>query len=156
MFQNFAPNQLRRFRSFRFNANVLNLTDEQLHARYRFGRELINFVLDLIKEDLSRKTKRNHALRPIYQLLIALLFYASGGFLQVNGDTIGLEKSTVSRVVHNVSGLLAAKQAQFIKWPTDVAEKNETKNGFYRRRTFPGVIGCIDGTHKRNIVPCNN
>ena len=156
LFQNFAPNQQRRPRNFRFNTNVLNLTDEQLRARYRFGRASINFILDLIKEDLKRKTKRNHALRPIDQLLIALRFYASGSFLQVIGDTIGVDKSTVSRVVHNVSSLLAAKQAQFIKWPTDVAEINENKNGFYRRRQFPGVIGCIDGTHIRIIAPSNH
>jgi len=80
LFQNIAPNQHSRPRILLFNANVLNLTDEQLRARYRFGRELINFILDFIKENLSRKTKRNHALRPIDQLLLALRFYASGSF----------------------------------------------------------------------------
>ena len=157
LLQNFAPNQHRRPRSFRFNTNVLNLTDEQLRARYRFGRASINFILNLIKEDLKRKTKRNHALRPIDQLLIALRFHASGSFLQVIGETIWVDKYTVSRVVQNVSRLLAAKrQTQFIKWPTDLAEINESKNCFYRRRQFPGVIGCIDGTHIRIIAPSND
>lgn len=44
----------------------------------------------------------------------------------------------------------------FIKWPTTAAVINENKNGFYRRRRFPGIIGCIDGTQIRIIAPSNN
>ena len=153
LFQNLAAADQRRPRTYRFNASILNLTEEQFRARYRFGRASIDFILDSIEDGLKRKTKRNHALKPIDQLLIELRFYASGSFLQVIGDTIGVDKSTVSRVVYDVSRLLAAKQAQFIKWPTDVAEINENKNGFFRRRQFPGVIGCIDGTHVRILAP---
>ena len=55
-------------------------------------------------------------------MLIALRFYASGSFLQIIGDTIGVEKSTVSRVVTSVSWVLVAKQQQYIKWPKDQQE----------------------------------
>ena len=89
------------------------------------------------------------------QLLIALRFYASGNFLQVIGDTVGVDKSTVSRAVHDVSQLLSTKQNMFIKWPTTAAVINENKNVFYRRRRFPGIIGCIDGTQIRIIAPSN-
>ena len=94
----------------------------------------------------------SHALRPIDQVLIALRFYASGNFLQVIGDTVGVDKSTVSRAVHDVSQLLSAKQSMFIKWPTTAAVINENKNGFYRRRRFPGIIG----TQIRIIAPSKN
>ena len=53
------------------------------------------------------------------------VLYASGSFLQVIGDTDGADKSTVSRAVHNVSELLAAKKNHFIKWPTNPAELNQ-------------------------------
>ena len=88
------------------------------------------------------------ALPPLQQVLIALRFYASGSFLQVIGDTAGVDKSTVSRVVTNVSNALISKQSEFITWPTD-AEVAEVKNSFYRRGGFPCVIGCVDGTHIR-------
>ena len=39
-------------------------------------------------------------------MLIALQFYASGGLLQVVGDTTGVDKSTVSLVVHNANTIL--------------------------------------------------
>ena len=39
-------------------------------------------------------------------MLIALQFYASGGLLQVVGDTTGVDKSTVSLVVHTANTIL--------------------------------------------------
>ena len=150
------PVQQRRPRNYRYNANLLSYTDGELRARYRFGKESIQYITNLIETDLRRKTNRSHALRPIDQVLIALRFYASGNFLQVIGDTVGVDKSTVSRAVHDVSQLLSAKQSMFIKWPTTAAVINENKNGFYRRRRFPGIIGCIDGTQIRIIAPSKN
>ena len=150
------PVQQRRPRNYRYNANLLSYTDGELRTRYRFGKESIEYITSLIETDLRRKTNRSHALRPIDQVLIALRFYASGNFLQVIGDTVGVDKSTVSRAVHDVSQLLSAKQSMFIKWPTTAAVINENKNGFYRRRRFPGIIGCIDGTQIRIIAPTKN
>lgn len=145
--------QQRRPRSYRYNNSLLAFSDQELRARYRFGRASIEYITNLLEVDLRRKTKRGHALKPIDQVLIALRFYASGNFLQVIGDTIGVDKSTVSRAVHDVSQLLSTKQSEFIKWPTTASAINENKNGFYRRRRFPGIIGCIDGTHIRIIAP---
>jgi len=42
-----------------------------------------------------------YVLKPIDQVLIALQFYASGGLLQVVGDTTGVHKSTNSLAVHS-------------------------------------------------------
>ena len=123
------PVQQRRPRNYWFNANLLNYTDEELRARYRFGSEPIQFITNLIETDLRRKTNRSHALRPIDQVLIALRFYASGNVLQVTGDTVGVDKSTVSRAVHDVSQLLSAKQNMFMKWPTTAAVINENTEG---------------------------
>ena len=105
---------------------------------------------------MRRKTNHSHALRPIDQVLKALRFYANGNFLQVIGDIVGVDKSTVSRAVHDVSQLLSAKQSMFIKWPTTAAVNNENKNGSYRRRRFPGIIGGIDGMQIRIIAPSKN
>ena len=90
------PVQQRQVRNYWFNANLLNYTDEELWARYRFSKESIQYITNLIKTDLRQKTNRSHALRPIDQVLIALHFCASGNFLQVIGDTVGVDKSTVS------------------------------------------------------------
>ena len=63
----------------------------------------------------SRNTRRNHSLPPLHQVLIALRFYISGSFLQVIGDTFAsVDKSTVSRVITDMSRALIAKQPRVI------------------------------------------
>jgi hypothetical protein len=65
----------------------------------------------------------------VQQVLIALRYFASGSFLQVVGDNMGVDKGTVSRCIQGVSHALAAKTDQFIKWPSD-QRKREIKQGF--------------------------
>ena len=84
---------------------------------------------------------------PLHQVLIALWFCSSEGFLQVIGDT------TVSRTITDVSRTLTAKQPCFIKWPLTHDECEKIKNEFYIRGGFPGVVGCVDGTHMRLQAP---
>ena len=62
------------------------------------------------------------------------------------GDTTGVDKSTVSRIVRNVSVALASLATRFITWPNE-EESSTLKSEFYKMSGFPGVVGCIDGTH---------
>ena len=66
----------REFRSIGFTID--GYTDEELRARYRFGKESIEYITDLLADNLRRKTNRNHPLSALQQVLIALRFYASG------------------------------------------------------------------------------
>ncbi|XP_063400222.1 putative nuclease HARBI1 [Mytilus trossulus] len=128
---------------------TVDYTDTELRARYRFGREGILFLSDLVRDRLTRQTNRNHALSVEQQTMVTLRFLASGSFLQVIGDlydTLGLDKSTVSRVVDSVLDALCEKRNEFIQWPTNL---NQTKAEFYEFAGFPNILGAIDGTHIR-------
>ena len=84
----------RRPRNFRFRGEMTDMIDEEeLKARYRFSKNSIEFIVDLISEDIERDTKRNKALLP---------------FTRVVGDTIGVDNSTVSRVIHRVAEALSS------------------------------------------------
>ena len=145
------PPKIRK-RKFRQHEIFLeDVSDEELRCRYRFGRDSIEFLTEILKNDLQRQTKRNHALSPTQQILVALRFFASGSFLQLIGDTVGLLKSSVSRAVKDVSLALAQKQNEFILWPSP-AELQEVKRGFYDKGGFPGV----NGTHVRIQAPTAN
>jgi len=63
----------------------------------------------------------------VQQVLIALRYFASVSFLQVVGDTMGVDKGTVSRCIQRVSHALAAKTDQFIKWPSDQRKRKLSK-----------------------------
>ena len=45
-------------------------TDEELCSRYRFGRESIQYLVEILKNDLERQTRRKHK-----QLLTWLLLH---------------------------------------------------------------------------------
>ncbi|XP_061195355.1 putative nuclease HARBI1 [Saccostrea echinata] len=87
--------------------------------------------------------------------MLALRFYASGSFLEVIGDTMGVDKGTVSRAVNDVTNALIAKKDQFLKWPNQ-EDMSKAKRIFFTRGGFPGVIGCIDGTHIRIQAPSDD
>ena len=93
----------RRFKIAEQQPIVDEFTDEDLRHRYRFGSESIHFITDLFAPDLHRETRRNHALDPTTQVLIALQFYASGSFLQVVGDTVGLDIGCEAKLFYQMA-----------------------------------------------------
>lgn len=64
-----------------------DLSDGYLLQTTRLGRALFNEVLERIRPDLARQTQRSNALPEDTQLLIALGFYASGGFQWLSGKS---------------------------------------------------------------------
>ena len=68
--------RMRRERVFRDRTNPLDTyNDEELFKRYRFSREGIQYVCDLIEENIRRPTQRNHAMLPVHSVCIALQYY---------------------------------------------------------------------------------
>ena len=56
---------------------------EELRSGYRFGREGINFIVELLSQEIAPLTKRSHSLSTTEQVLVTLCFPASGTFLEV-------------------------------------------------------------------------
>ena len=134
-------------------------SEEELRSRYRFGREGINVIVELLSDEIAPLTRRNHSLSATEQVLVMLCFLASGSFLEVLGDTFlsyMYDKSTVSRVVSRVTLALASKVNDFVKFPTTGNERDEIKHGLFHVGGFPSAIGCIDGTHVRIKAPSQN
>ena len=72
LFQNIALPPQRWHRTYHHDNS--RFSDEGFNSR--FGKDLIEFILNLISnDDLKRKTKRSHTISPLTQLLIALHFY---------------------------------------------------------------------------------
>jgi hypothetical protein len=119
-----------------------------LRQRYRFDRDSIEYITNLVREHLERPTKRNDSFSPEQHVMLALRFYATGSFVQIIGDLQGFNKGTASRIIVTVSNALAGLKDEFIKWPND-DERKEIHTGFHQMCGFPNVIGCVDGTHIR-------
>jgi hypothetical protein len=146
--------QFRQRRQFNRTFDHLErYNNHKLFKRYRFERDGILYICDLVRNDLERETKRAKALSVEVQVLLALRFFASGAFLEAIGDTLGVDKASVSRAIRDVSNALHARKDEFIQWPVDPLQRREIRRGFYNIAGFPRVIGCIDGTHVRIQAP---
>jgi len=137
---------LRRNRIFRDRLHPLDTYDDiELIRRYRLSRPLIIELFDHIRDEIEPQTLRSHAIPGMLQLFCTLRFYATGTFQAVIGDSIGIHKSSVSRIVTRVTTALCRLKNRYIQFPR---RENiiRTKQKFYDIANFPQVLGAIDGT----------
>lgn len=59
-------------------------TSGELYAHFRFGRDDIKYIADLLRPTLQRQTQRSHNFSVEEQCLITLRFYECGTFHQEN------------------------------------------------------------------------
>ena len=79
-------------------------SENELRSLYQFGREGLQFITDLPSDEIAPATRSSHSLTAKMKVLVMLRFLVSGSFLEVVGDTfLSFDKSTVSRVVHQVT-----------------------------------------------------
>ncbi|XP_033733615.1 putative nuclease HARBI1 [Pecten maximus] len=142
---------MRRERVFRERGNYLDKNDDRyLNERYRMSRGAIVSIFEIIKDDLLTVTNRSHAIDPQIQLLIALRYYAKGGFLSETGDLHGVSRSSVSCITKRVTDGIIHHLRGMISFPADVLQ---LKEGFYAIAHIPNVVGAIDGTLIPIIAP---
>lgn len=128
--------------------------DEEFRVRFRFSKDtLINLILPDILPELQRPTRRSFSLTPIQQICAVLRFYSCGSYQRVVGDTIQIHRTTISKLVRQVSiTIIARLKHRYISIPNE-RQKVEISRGFQERCRFPGVIGAIDCTHIKIAYP---
>uniref|UniRef100_A0A9J7Y7K9 Putative nuclease HARBI1 n=1 Tax=Cyprinus carpio carpio TaxID=630221 RepID=A0A9J7Y7K9_CYPCA len=114
--------------------------------RYRFSREGVIYIINLLEPHIKCSTRRSRALTTAQTVCIALRFFASGTFLYTIGDGENLVKSAVCRAIRKV--YLALKQflGVFLVFPSHLRPQ-VAKQNFFAIAGFPNVIGAIDCTH---------
>ncbi|XP_062384609.1 putative nuclease HARBI1 [Sardina pilchardus] len=120
-------------------------SDAAIIGKYRLLGATIRQLIDNLGPQLQRPTGRTFALSPTVQVLTALRFYATGSFMEVVGDSLGLSKASVSRAVAAVTPLLL-QHVQSISFPTTADEILQANQAFHAVAELPRVIGAIDGT----------
>ena len=122
--------------------------------RFRFRKDSIVDLVNIIQTDLEHQTRRGRPLSPIQRFLIAMRFYASGSFKKAVGDLFGMSVFAACNTIHKVERALAKRKAQFMSFNT--GNLGETKRKRYATLHFPGVLGAIYCTHIRTICPAKD
>ncbi|KAJ8914838.1 hypothetical protein NQ315_014851 [Exocentrus adspersus] len=137
-------------RNLRNQARPLEMSDNEFRANYRLSKEVFRDLCGELGPLLStarRQTKISIECR----VLTALSFYASGSYQKYIGMSFlhGVSQATVSKIVNEVTLALNDERIlrQYIRFPQTRQERQAVIQGFSNKFGFPGVMGCIDGTH---------
>ncbi|XP_071505135.1 putative nuclease HARBI1 [Diadema antillarum] len=124
----------------------LGMDDTKIKKAYRFTRQGIHFLVNLLRGDIQPRTNRNKSLAVIVQVCIALMYFAGGSLLSQVARAHRVSIATVSRCIRRVTLALVRRRSQFIKFPTG-ADADRVKNEFFAIAGFPSVLGAVDCTH---------
>jgi nuclease HARBI1 len=148
LFLQYLAMQLAPPRVIRDRSNAFEEYDDRtFQERFRMTKVSTLILLGKVELQLQHASDRNHALPPMYQLLIALRFFATGSFQIVVSDLAGVHKSTACRAVHRVARAIANLRSKYVQFPQSDEERTQTMREFYAIAQFPGVLGTIDCTH---------
>jgi hypothetical protein len=70
-----------------------------------------------------------------------------GVIQRVAGDLMRVSVGTSCAIIHKVSAIFAALMRRFVKFPATPVARTRMTQAFYGIARFPGVAGCVDGTH---------
>lgn len=149
---NFVDNRNGNIQVFdrrQYEDDCFNITDELFFQRYRFQKESIVQLHEIIHPFLNDPSKK-WGVPTMVQLLVTLRFYATGSYHRVTGDMLSMSDSTVCRIIFKVTEAICRLRERYIDYDCRL---EDVKTGFYRMRGFPGIIGCIDCTHVRIKLP---
>lgn len=79
--------------------------------------------------------------------MVALRFYATGSFQQVNADVHRISRASVWYIIRDVPNCIKGISHQYFKIPVDQGELRNIMQGFHDIANFPNIVGTIDGTH---------
>ncbi|XP_053686869.1 putative nuclease HARBI1 [Sabethes cyaneus] len=142
-------------RHIRDRSNPLDLPPNTFVQYFRVNKELFMHLLDIIDTNMG-PTIGSCSVPPIIKLTACIRFFGEGSYQKGVGNDLfaGIAQPTMSRILAEVLDILEMKVCPLeIKFPAEEAEKLRIKRGFFEKTGFPGVIGCVDGTHVKIIKP---
>ncbi|KAL0860060.1 hypothetical protein ABMA27_010375 [Loxostege sticticalis] len=97
------------------------------------------------------------ALFRLRYVLSSLMIYAHGSYQRLSGTNydLGLSQTTVSDCLSEVTEAMNSPDIlrKYIKFPTTREQREVVSRKFMDKFGFPGVLGCVDGTHMSIIRP---
>lgn len=106
-----AEQALKRERVIRDRTNPLDLFDDtDMLKSYRFRRYGVGYIIDLLKEDLTPRTKRTHAMTAPRKVFAALDFYGNNQCLTKVRRQSGLSHTSIVRAVRDVTDALVRRK----------------------------------------------
>uniref|UniRef100_A0A6P7HA58 Nuclease HARBI1 n=1 Tax=Diabrotica virgifera virgifera TaxID=50390 RepID=A0A6P7HA58_DIAVI len=131
------------------NSVVSTYSEKEFIMHFRLSGKLVDYLVQEFQKNKEfRKLRRNGRLRSAKEHILLFLWFAgheSSCFRDI-ADRFDVTISTVHRMVKRVASFISSLSKDVIKWP-DQNEAKLSAEQFFQLSGFPGVIGCIDGSH---------
>ncbi|CAH0405000.1 unnamed protein product [Chilo suppressalis] len=135
-------------------SNCINLSDSYLLTNCGVNRFVYHQILRIL-EPVVPKTQRCNGIPFPIKVLVTLSFLANGSHQKsVSKDfNLHISQKSVSRVIKIIIEGFNMLLDKYVVFPTMPIQREQIKEGFYRKYHFPGTYGCIDGTYVEIVCP---
>ena len=106
-------------------------SEEEFRKRYRFRKDTVRVLCNLLGDEFKPKSGANKAFTMEQRLCIALRYYATGTFQCQIGDSEGASQASCHRIVRKVSEVLASHVPDVVQFSTDPDVFESVSEGFY-------------------------
>lgn len=130
-------------RQLRDNSNPFALPDIRFIELFRLTKDATRFLITSIEPYVHNAVLSTRIVIDI-RVLVALRFYATGGYQRSIGEdfNFGISQTSANRCIHEVTGIICNHLSDlWIKFPQTLQERNVNRRNFMNRFQFPGVIG---------------
>ncbi|KAM7303354.1 cytochrome P450 4c3 [Ixodes scapularis] len=122
------------------------MSEARFVREYRLTKNVARWLCNELRRKLQRRRVGPHVLTVELQVLVALRFYAAGGFqgTVASDENIAIRQCSVSRVLVDVTeAIIDCLGPAWVKFPQTDQEKAAAKRKFYLQCGFSGVIGSV-------------
>ncbi|XP_049875923.1 putative nuclease HARBI1 [Pectinophora gossypiella] len=135
-------------------SDCVNLPDDYLLQNCGINRAVFHQILNILEPVVPRTQRANGIPFPL-KVLVTLSFLYSGCHQKSIGKdfNLSISQKSVSRVIKIVIEGLNVVLDNWVVFPASAMQREQVKEGFYRKYHFPETIGCLDGTYVEIVCP---
>ncbi|XP_013110337.1 putative nuclease HARBI1 isoform X2 [Stomoxys calcitrans] len=142
-------------KEIRQNSDIFAMPNSNFIGLFRLNKDAFKYVLESISGKLQDPIKSSAVPKEL-KLAVTLRILAEGSYQKGAGNdyNVGLSQSSVSKIFTEcIDAMHSEICPKWISVRMTEVEKFEIKDYFYKKFKFPGIIGCIDGTHIKILAP---
>ncbi|CAH3966476.1 unnamed protein product [Pieris brassicae] len=137
---------LRARKKYKMRFNPLNMPDDTFRQYYRFTKQNMLKIVDLLRNDLEVDL-RGGGVPVELQVMAVIRYWARHGIQENCADVHGISQQTLSRLAQKVSIALCCKSSQYIKMPENSTEESTIMHQFEEISGMKNITGVLDCTH---------
>uniref|UniRef100_A0A182PGU3 DDE Tnp4 domain-containing protein n=1 Tax=Anopheles epiroticus TaxID=199890 RepID=A0A182PGU3_9DIPT len=132
------------------------MCDEDLRLALRMSDEDFNYLLNEIKEKITRQdTFMKESFTAKERLLVTLRFLATGDSFLALSNYSDISASSIRNIIPEVCDSLIKALKHYVKFPSSEDEWLQVSRQFEERWQFPHAIGVIEARHVKIRKPAN-